>query len=80
MVLNIGPVELLRMGINEDNSKSNSIFIAPNLHLKTDSRHTKQKAENYNHKPETWQGSAPWRETRDSRSLCKDIDFELPSE
>ena len=32
-------------------SNSNSIFIAPNL--KTDSRGTKQKAENYNHKPAT---------------------------
>ena len=32
---------------------SNSIFKAPNLHLKTYSRRTKHKAENYNHKPET---------------------------
>ena len=34
-------------------SNSNSIFIAPNLPLKTDSRCAKQKAENYSHKPET---------------------------
>ena len=39
---------------NTSDSNYNSIFIVPNLHLKTDSRRTKQKAESYNHKPETY--------------------------
>ena len=41
------------MNLLEMTSNSNSIFMAPNLHLKIDSRRTKQKAENYNHKPKT---------------------------
>ena len=73
-----------RMDVSGDNS--NSIFIAFNLHQKDRLQaHQTEKAENYNHIPETLQGSAPRRETGKNEKLgwiclCKEIDFELLSE
>ena len=64
------------------NANSNSIFIVLNLHLKTDSRHTKQKKQetiiiNLTHSRGQRHGERPGKAEIMVDMLCKETGFEL---